>query len=359
MERYNKLCFTNYDGKRNSEVQDMILNDFKDNIIDTFNYSFITEDQNVIYEEKNVVYEITSTKCKNHYKTTTIDLGECEFYLKNYYGINFNESLYIFKVDAFVDGKIGSKVEYEVYYPFDSSYLKQLDLSICEGLKIYIGYPLNISEEELELYNSKSPFYNDICYTYTNSKGADVTLYDRQNEYFNNNKSICEENCGFSGYDKVKGRLICSCEVKYSISMISEIKVEKNKLYNFLNLKQIANSKVMKCIKLLFSIKGVKTNIGFYSFFPTLISYIIALFIFYLIEFKRIKKQINEIISAKKIMKYSKYKTEKIEPEKNVHKAIKKKNHFLIGFLEKQINLTPIKEKKLSIILIKKRKITI
>ena len=47
-----------------------------------------------------------------------------------------------------------------------------LDLSKCEGEEIFIG-----------------DFYNDICYTYTNSKGTDVTLNDRKNEYINNNKS--------------------------------------------------------------------------------------------------------------------------------------------------------------------------
>ena len=65
------------------------------------------------------------------------------------------------------------------------------------------------------------------------------------------------------------------------------------------------NFKVMKCIKLLFSIKGIKINIGFYSFFPTLISYIVALVFLYLYEFKRISNQIIEIISVKKIIKLS------------------------------------------------------
>ena len=311
MERYNKLCFTNYEGNRNNEIQDLILNDFKDDVIDTFNYAFITKKQNLIYEEKNIIYEITSTSTQCTYQdplTTTIDLGDCESILKDYYGIGNNKTLYIFKIDAFVEGKIGPKVEYEIYYHFDTINLHQLDLSICEGKKIFIGYPINITKDELDLYNSNSSYYSDICYPYTNSKGTDVTLNDRQIEYINNNKSLCEENCKVSGYDEENGRLICSCEVKHSISMISQIKIDKDNLYNFIDLKQMVNFKVMKCIKLLFSIKGFKTNIGFYSFFPTIIAYIVALIILWLIEFKRISNQINDIFSVKKIMKLSRIK---------------------------------------------------
>ena len=61
--------------------------------------------------------------------------------------------------------------------------MNKLDLSICEGKEILIGYPVDISENELDLYNSSSDYYSDICYTYTNSKGTDVTLNDRQMEH--------------------------------------------------------------------------------------------------------------------------------------------------------------------------------
>ena len=342
MERYYKKCFTNFDGNKeeNSQVQDMVLNDYKDDIIDTFNYTFISETQNIIQIEKNVIYEITSTNCTiKDQRITTIDLGDCEDILKDYYGIDKNESLYIFKIDAFVEGKTGPKVEYEVYYPFDEVNLHLLDLSICEGKQIFIGYPLNISQEELDLYNSKSDYYNDICYTYTNSKGADVILNDRQNEFMNNNRSLCDEDCKFSGYNIEERRLICSCEIKYSISIISQIKIDKNKLYNFINLKQIANFSVMKCIKLLFSIIGIKTNIGFYSFFPTIIVYIITLFVFYLKEIKRIMHQIDEIIAVKKLIKYSWFKEE--EPKKKKNKV-----SFFCDFIKKKgINLETIIEK--------------
>ena len=344
MERYNKLCFTNYEGNRSREVQDMVLNDFKDDIVDTFDYTFIIN-ESLIHEEINNIYEITSTNITyQDRRTTFLNLSECEPVLKSYYGIDTNKTLYIFKVDAYVEGKTGPKVEYEVYYDFGSNKLNQLDLSKCEGVQIFIGYPVNITENEFDLFNSDSDFYNDICYTYTNSKGTDVTLNDRQIEYINNNNSYCEENCKLSRYDKENKRLICSCEIKFSISMISDIKVNKNELYKYIDLRQMINFNVMKCFNLIFSIEVFKNNIGFYSFFPTIISYIVALFIVCLIEFKRISKQINDIISSKKIMKRTIYK--KPESETNSENRNEDEKSFNTSSNNSEVNLDKNKEDK-------------
>ena len=346
MERYNKLCFTNYEGNRSREVQDMVLSDFKDDIVDTFDYTFIiSQNHSLIHEEIDNTYEITSTNFNyQDPRTTFVNISNCIPTLKKYYGIYNNDPFYIFKVDSYVEGKAGPKVEYEVYYHFDSKKLNQLDLSKCEGEEIYIGYYIDINVDELDIYNISSSYYNDICYTYTNSKGTDVTLNDRQIEYINNNNSYCEENCKLSRYDKENKRLICSCEIKFSISMISDIKVNKNELYKYIDLRQMINFNVMKCFNLIFSIEVFKNNIGFYSFFPTIISYIVALFIVCLIEFKRISKQINDIISSKKIMKRTIYK--KPESETNSENRNEDEKSFNTSSNNSEVNLDKNKEDK-------------
>jgi hypothetical protein len=301
MERYYKLCVTNYEGNLTNEVQDMVLSDIKSDIDDTFNYTFINTERNVIIDENNIIYEITSTQCENRNpKATIINLGDCEAALKIYYGIEENEPLYILKVDAFVEGKVGPKVEYEIYYPFDGTFLRQLDLAVCDGIEIFIGFPVNLTGENLDLYNKDSAFYNDICYPYTSENGTDITLKDRQKSFAESNRSLCEEDCNFKGYDESTGSIQCSCEVKLSTSLISDIKIDTNKLYQFMDITQIANFKVMKCIKLLFSEEGIITNIGFYSFFPVIIAYFVSIFMFNIKEYKLIKKQIDEIVLAKK-----------------------------------------------------------
>ena len=78
--------------------------------------------------------------------------------------------------------------------------------------------------------------------------------------------------------------------------MISEIKVDINKLYKFMDISKIANVNLMKCIKLLFSKKDIINNIGFYTFFPVIISYLVSIIIWNIKEYKLIKKQIKKQI---------------------------------------------------------------
>ena len=305
MDRYNKLCITNYNGSRLNEIHDMIISSIKDDIIDTFDYNFITNNRSLILEEDPFIYEITSTTCKYvNPNLGKVNLRECENKLKDFYAIPRNVPLYILKVDAFIEGKLGPKVEYEVYCPYNELTLHQLDISICEGIDISIEVPINISIDNIDKYDKNSGFYNDICYTYTNDNGTDVTLEDRQEEYKKFNRSVCDEGCKLVRVDSENNRAECSCGISFDIPFVSEISVDKEKLYTFMNIKNIVNFKIMQCYKLFFSPVGVKENIGFYCLLLISIVYFICLFYFYLKEYKLIKIIINEIVFAKKNEKY-------------------------------------------------------
>ena len=108
---------------------------------------------------------------------------------------------------------------------------------------------MDISIDELDKYNKSSGYYNDICYTLTSENGTDITLKDRQNEFKINNMSICEEDCEFTYYDNINKKAICSCFTKIKMPLISEIKVDKQKLLsNFKDIRNIANFQLIKCI---------------------------------------------------------------------------------------------------------------
>jgi len=324
MERYLKLCLTNYDGDRVNELQDIVMLDIKNDIIDTFEYNFIINNGSVIYEEKNIKYEITYIS--NDKKNEKINLGACETRLKEYYKIESEEPLYILKIDAFLEDKLGPIILYEVYYPFNGINLNQLDLSICEGIEISVGFQYNITEDNLDVFDINSPFYNDICYQSTNEEGVDITLDDRQKEYINNNRSLCDENCNFVGYNKETGNVECSCEIKTSVPFVSQIKFDKDKLYHFINIKNIVNFKVMLCYNLFFSMNIIKMNIGFYCLIPTIVVYFICISIFYKKDIFLLKAEIKNIVLAK--LNYNKlisFTENTIKQKKRGNKKIKNK----------------------------------
>jgi len=317
MERNDKLCITNYAGNRsNAEVQDKVLSNLMEDIIETFNYSYVDDYTSIVLEEKNHTYEIITTNSKvQNPKTSTLHLKNCENTLKSYYGIEPEESLHVLKLDAYRDGQTGPTVEYQIYYSFNGLKLEQLDLTLCEGDGVSLLISFNMTDGE-DLYNKNSGYYNDICYTFTTGNGTDLTLEDRQQEFSQNNKSLCEEGCEFVKYHKDLGQAECSCDVKTNLNLVSDIKVDKTKLYQFLDIKKIANFDVMKCYNLLLSIDGIKGNIGFYLFFPPFIMLFISIILFYVKEFKSIKSQINDIVYAKANFKYLDYEFVYEEPKK-------------------------------------------
>ena len=201
MERHKGLCITNYYGNRtNEEVQDKVFSNILDNIVDTFDYTYINDSTSIVLREVNHIYEIITTKSKvNNHNTSKLNLEKCENTLKNYYGIPSYESLYILKLDAFRPGQTGPTVVYQIYYSFNKYRLEQLDLTICEGQGISLLINANITGGE-DMYNKNSGYYNDICYTFTSGSGTDLILTDRQEEFTNNNQSLCEEGCEFVRY---------------------------------------------------------------------------------------------------------------------------------------------------------------
>ena len=305
MERREKYCVTNYEGNRtNGDLQDLIQTDIVDEIIKSFNYSQLSDTDSIIIEENGTTYEIISTKnTKVSSKTSTLKLGSCENKLKDYYGIQKDDALYIFKIDANIEGKTGPTVEYKVFYPFPGSKnLDALDLTLCEGNAVSLSFSMNLTNPEL--YDKNSRYYNDICYSLKSNGNVDIILDDRKQEYAETNKSLCEENCEYIGYDQKTSEVQCSCEVKINLPLVSEIKIDKNKLYNFMNIKKIANFDFLNCYNLLLSKEGIATNIGFYLFIPTFIVYFICIIWFYKKEYKPIKDSINNIIYAKQNLKY-------------------------------------------------------
>ena len=173
------------------------------------------------------------------------------------------------------------------------------------------------------MYDSQSEFFSDICYTYTNNNGTDVILKDRQTEFINNNRSICEENCNLVGYNNLTQTVECSCQIKLSLPIISEIHVDHNNLYKFMDIKTIANFNVMKCANLFFSKVIFKNNIGYYFALATIIIYFICLAIFLWKGFRFLKAQINAIVWAKRNLNYLK----PLKPNKSIFQTYLQQKH--------------------------------
>ena len=115
---------------------------------------------------------------------------------------------------------------------------------------------------------------------------------------------VCEEGCQFTEYDFIEERALCSCYTKIKLPLISEIKVDKGKLYsNFLNIKNIANIQVLKCINLFFDNKNIFNNPANYLLVILFSAGTTSVFIFSFYSFKKIKNYFGQSLTKNDLNK--------------------------------------------------------
>ena len=303
----DKKCIVNYENLLLNENGDEALGNTQENMINgNYNLTDLDKGEEIVYKNNETSIKVTtSNKIKNdeNNNETTIDLGGCESILRNEYHIPKNKSIYILEVEVKEKGMKIPKIEYEVYYPFNGINLEKLDLIKCANTTIDISHFVNINSKDIDKHDSKSNYYNDICYTSTTEKGTDITLEDRKKEFIKNNYTLCEEDCELTKYDSKTKKALCSCKVKIQLPLISEISFDKSKLYDsFSRIKNFGNFKIMKCYKVLFTKEGMIKNIGCYIIFPIILLHFISIIIFYFKDYKDIQKIINDILEALKYL---------------------------------------------------------
>ena len=299
IDLFNNSCKLNY---KSTYLEDNIINNFEKEIISQKYDSFMDNINNNIKTFKilNNIYQLSLIENQNNNENnnvSTVKFGECENKLRDQYNISKNISLLIFKMDIFVEGYKIPKIQYKIY---NSQNKKKLDLSICDNMKVQISIPVEIDEKDLEKYNPMSSYYNDLCNTYTTEKKTDITLKDRKREYIDKNMTLYEEDCQYMGYDSKKKEALCECPIKINLFKLSEISINKTKLYDkFMDYKNIVNLNLMKCYKVLFTKKGILYNIGSYIVIFLILFYFISIIMFYKNDLKIIKNQIEQIIFIK------------------------------------------------------------
>ena len=229
---YNKTEEINYYDKIIERIEDYFTSEnFDTSQLDS------GKDEQIVTEKMIIILTTTENQKNNeNVNLTIIELGDCERNLKQFYNLSKNETLYMKKIDVKQEGMKIPKIEYDVYSKLNGSKLIKLNLSVCENDKISISIPVSLSEN-IDILNSSSSYYNNICYKATSESGTDISLKDRKNEFVNNNKTLCQEDCDLIAYNYTTSKAICSCEVKESSSTFADMNINKTKLLD--NIKDI------------------------------------------------------------------------------------------------------------------------
>ena len=274
---------------------------------------------NIFYENFDIIngeyYKIQLSKYQTQLTNTmlsVVNLGECEEKLRQQEGLIDDDQFLMIKLDLINTTINATYVSYDIFKP--RTYEK-VDLDICKDIPIKITVPLtldestrslilNLKNEGYNIFDLKDKFYNDVCSTYTAQNGADIVLSSRKTLIYDPIQEIyfCQSGCEFSDYDVKANKVDCNCKVQKSgiIDDLLHLKFDKTKFVDsFYKVLYNSNFRVLKCIKLLFSIKGIKANYGFYSLTILSVVFIACIIIHAILGQNKIINIINNIIKLK------------------------------------------------------------
>ena len=224
-----------------------------------------------------------------------------------------DEELFIAKYDIINEEFHLNKILFYIFYVLDNEFY-DFDLNTCINETVLIERPItdytsinytfakNVSEYSINIYNESDEFFNDICFPFNYQKKSDVLLKDRRTNFFLN-ISLCENGCVLKKFNFNNDTISCECNItifknpkSFFLGSFKEdfdtiIKIFKTELYN-------SNFFIVKCYKLVFNIKYLKDNYGFF-FQITLFAFNIILFLIYSQKFK-ISMLINYLINIYK-----------------------------------------------------------
>ena len=267
-----------------NKIQETYLNPNYDGKEKTLNINGINYELSTFEEQKN-----------SNNSDISIDLGDCEQTLREYYNITSNKSL--IQIKSCIKNKDNTldSVHFEVYNPEN---YEQLNISICTN-KIIIESPIDLNEETISLYQElqkynynlfdpNDNFYNDVCSLYTTPKGTDMIIEERKNKIYSKigNITLCQTGCEFISYNITTKKVKCSCEPP-QVSIIESFKkidfddFDTKKIgQEFTKTIKNSNLQILKCHHMPFNIKTIFKNIGCIIMSIIYLLFLISFFIF-------------------------------------------------------------------------------
>ena len=303
--------FNNFNETNDTDFSKEIIDAYT-NIISTLeDKDFkVIQTENMVLQFSTVYEQLTNTS----EMVSSIGLGECEDKLKEQEGLNETEELLMIKLDVKNKSTNAIFVQYEIFNPRNFS---KVSLDVCQNITIKMTVPVILDQEKLSLishvekngYNAldlSGDFYNDVCTPYTAQNGADMVLSSRKTRIYDTIKDInlCQEGCEIVKFDSETSTAECNCNVKTNeiVTDLSKISFDKSEFFDgFYSTLYNSNFRVLKCIKLLFSSKGIKSNYGFYIMTFLLVSFIAFIIVHLIVGQTRIINIINNIMNSKGI----------------------------------------------------------
>ena len=228
-----------------------------------------------------------------------------------------------------------------------------IDFSICNGMKISVKKPINISMIEnfeiglqlltnynLSIFDTENDAFNDICIP-LELNGKDLSIFTRQNNLKSKMK-LCDDGCNFLGIDYERNYSLCECKIKdednSKMGFGDFVKDNIDIVNQTLNLKEKSNLIIFKC---LFKTKFDSKNYIFYLSLFFILFHFFSLFFYFKVFCKKIKIR-NENLETSNNIRESQNRKSLYNTKKKIFENVNRKNGLkeLINNKNKKINIS-------------------
>ena len=189
------------------------MKELMDFIIINQKYKFYGEDYNITISPINDINSINSV---------FIDYTECIDILREKYSLSSEEILTVLQIDInkMNEKSLINQIEYAIY----NEKKEKLNLEYCKNTEFKVHYDIKnytllnksmityFSNLGIDILDIQDPFFNDICFPYSNSE-SDIVLKDRIADIYQN-YSFCDNNCEYDGINLENMSISCSCKIK-------------------------------------------------------------------------------------------------------------------------------------------------
>ena len=213
-------CVINTEAANQEIVEGLDTSEYREFLI-----KLVDEKNTTSVSKDDETFTITITSYDENIK-----LGVCEEVIKEKYGINSNQYIYMYKHVVKKANYYIPIINYELFIN-----ITHLGLSQCENKNVIINYvfPVEIKEDELYKHDPNDEYYSDNC-----SIINELSIYDRKKEYNDKNLSLCQTNCNYTSYNSSTKKVTCDCTPTNSYNQNEE-------LINKLELKEEDRDKCM------------------------------------------------------------------------------------------------------------------
>ena len=252
----------------------------------------------IIYENSNCIKELSL-------EMPNVDFQSC--YKKVQDAYNIKEDLII----SIADKKelINPKTFFSFFNPISGEKLNADE--ICKNDTIIVEENLNnlldknnsfysvqtfLTAQGINIFDSKDPFFTDICYDFDNPLKKDIPLNSRVKDLFPN-ATLCDEGCQYSGINLADMTATCDCKFNdiTNNALIKDNAFLDAAFGEIFDLINSSNILVLKCFKYIFK-HFVKSIGGWISLFLILVQIVMVL-LYFLFELPKLKVNLFTLTS--------------------------------------------------------------